>query len=347
MSPVIVLVTGGAGFIGSHTCVELLEDGYEVVVIDSLVNAQQESLRRVKEITGKDLIFHQGSINDQEFLEDVFSSHKIQLVIHFAALKAVGESVTASLTYYDNNVSGTITLLKVMEKFNVKQIVFSSSATVYGNEYQIPIKETFQVHPTNPYGFSKMFIEQILNDLFTSQPEWRIIILRYFNPVGAHVSGRIGEDPNGRPNNLFPFITQVAIGKIAQLQIFGDDYDTPDGTGIRDYIHITDLARGHLAAMRDLFRNGGRCDTYNLGTGKGYSVLEILRAMEKTIARKIPHTITERRSGDVNMLLSDPTKAQRELGWRAEKNLDEMCQDTWRWQTLNPNGYNHTNKSLL
>jgi len=339
MSPTTILVTGGAGFIGSHTCVELLEEGYDVVVIDSLVNSNQESLRRVMSITGKDLTFYHGSILDEKLLDTIFSSHKIQLVIHIAGLKAVGESVTCSLKYYENNVTGTITLLKVMERFNVKQIVFSSSATVYGNLYQEPIQETFAIQPTNPYGYTKMFIEQILDDLHISQPDWRIIILRYFNPVGSHISGRIGEDPNGKPNNLFPFLTQVAIGKLPYLQVFGNDYDTPDGTGIRDYIHITDLAKGHLAAMKDLFRNGGKCDIYNLGTGKGYSVLEILRSMEKAIGREIPHILTERRKGDVNMLLSDPRKAERELGWKAALGLDAMCVDTWRWQTMNPSGY--------
>jgi len=339
-----VLVTGGAGYIGSHTCIQLIEEGFEVIVVDSLINSSKESIRRVFEITGKNVLFFQGDLRDERFLETVFSSQKIHLVIHIAGLKAVGESVSMSLKYYDNNVGGTISLLKVMEKYNVKQIVFSSSATVYGNPHTVPIKETFTLQPTNPYGRSKLQIETILQDLHTSQPEWKIIILRYFNPVGAHPSGRLGEDPAGKPNNLFPFITQVAIGKIPQLTIFGSDYNTHDGTGIRDYLHITDLAKGHVAAIQNLQKSGPRFDIYNLGSGRGYSVKEVVSAMQKTIGREIPYKISQRRAGDVDILLADTQKARKELGWDVTHTLDEMCRDVWRWQSQNPNGYS---KSLL
>ncbi len=333
-----VLVTGGAGYIGSHTCVELLESGHEIVVIDNLSNSKLEALERVKEITGKDLIFYKIDILDRDGLREVFSQHSFDVVIHFAGLKAVGESVEKPLLYYYNNVSGSITLFEVMQEYNVKNIVFSSSATVYGDPQTVPIKEDFPLFPANPYGQTKLEIEQILKDLYASDNSWNIVLLRYFNPVGAHSSGTIGEDPNGIPNNLFPFISQVAIGKLERLSVFGDDYPTDDGTGVRDYIHVVDLAKGHLKALKKITQKAG-LTIYNLGTGKGYSVLEIVRAFENASDKKVPYTVVERRSGDIAVCFADAALAEKELGWSAEKSILEMCADAWKWQSNNPNGY--------
>ncbi|MCD6329979.1 MAG: UDP-glucose 4-epimerase GalE [Candidatus Cloacimonetes bacterium] len=333
-----VLVTGGAGYIGSHTCVELLEAGHEIVVVDNLSNSKLEALERVKEITGKDLIFYKIDIIDIEALREVFSQHTFDVVIHFAGLKAVGESVEKPLLYYHNNVSGSISLFEVMQEYNVKNIVFSSSATVYGDPHTVPIKEDFPLFPANPYGQTKLEIEQILKDLYASNNSWNIVLLRYFNPVGAHASGKIGEDPNGIPNNLFPFISQVAIGKLEELSVFGDDYATDDGTGVRDYIHVVDLAKGHLKALKNITEKQGLA-IYNLGTGKGYSVLEIVHAFENASDKKVPYKIVERRPGDIAVCFADPALAKKELGWSAEKGIQDMCEDAWRWQSNNPNGY--------
>ena len=334
-----ILVTGGAGYIGSHTCVELLDKGYEVVVLDNLSNSKQESLNRVKKITGKDLLFYQGDILDNEILDKIFLENDIYAVIHFAGLKAVGESTVIPLKYYYNNISGTVNLLENMQKHNVKNIIFSSSATVYGDQEVQPIKETATLQePTNPYGKTKLFIEYILKDLYKSDNDWNIVILRYFNPIGAHVSGLMGEDPNGIPNNLMPYITQVAIGKRERLNVFGNDYDTPDGTGVRDYIHVVDLARGHVCALNQIDKKHG-LDIYNLGTGKGYSVLDIVKAFEEANNIKIPYVIAPRRSGDIATCYSDPTKAYLEMGFKTEKTLLDMCRDSWRWQKNNPKGY--------
>lgn len=333
-----ILVTGGAGYIGSHTCVELLQVGYQVVVVDNLSNSKVESLTRVQELSGKRLEFYQVDLLDQAALEAVFRARAVDAVIHFAGFKAVGESVVMPLRYYHNNVSGTLILLKTMKAFGVRHLVFSSSCTVYGDPHKVPITEDFPLSATNPYGRSKLMIEDILRDLYNADHSWNIALLRYFNPVGAHPSGRIGEDPNGIPNNLMPYIAQVAVGKLPYLRVFGNDYPTPDGTGVRDYIHVVDLALGHLKALEKLSTNPGLV-TYNLGTGRGYSVLEVVRAFERASGRKIPYQIVERRPGDVAITYADPSRANRELGWMAERGLDEMCADAWRWQSANPNGY--------
>jgi UDP-glucose 4-epimerase len=333
-----VLVTGGAGYIGSHTCVELLSAGHDVVVIDNLANSKIESLYRVAEIAGREPGFVRGDLRDQDALEGLFRDRDFDSVIHFAGLKAVGESTQIPLEYYENNIGGTISLCKAMAQAGVKNIVFSSSATVYGDPASVPIREGFPTSATNPYGRSKLFIEEILRDLFVSDNAWNVGLLRYFNPVGAHPSGRIGEDPNGIPNNLMPYVAQVAVGKLSRLQVFGDDYDTPDGTGVRDYIHVVDLARGHLKALERLTAGPGVV-TYNLGTGRGYSVLEMVRAFEAASGRSVPYDIVGRRSGDIAMCYADPTLAKDELGWSAEFGVEEMVRDTWNWQSQNPNGY--------
>lgn len=333
-----ILVTGGAGYIGSHTCVELLENGYEIAVLDNLDNSCEESLQRVKKITGKDFRFYQVDLLDYDATEKVFAENDFDAVIHFAGLKAVGESVAQPLRYYHNNITGTLNLLNIMEKHNVKKLVFSSSATVYGDPHTVPIKEDFPLSCTNPYGQTKLTIEYILKDLCKADPEWGVVLLRYFNPVGAHKSGTIGEDPNGIPNNLMPYIAQVAIGKLECLSVFGNDYDTKDGTGVRDYIHVTDLAVGHLKALEKIKDETGVL-IYNLGTGTGYSVLDMVAAFSKASGRDIRYKIVDRRPGDVASCYADPTKANEELGFKATHTLDEMCEDAWRWQTQNPNGY--------
>jgi len=333
-----ILVTGGAGYIGSHTSVELLNAGHEVVIVDNLSNSHEESVNRICEITGQDVDFYEIDVKDKEALETVFENHKFDAVIHFAALKAVGESVEKPLLYYHNNITGSIVLCEVMNKYNVKNIVFSSSATVYGDPASVPIREDFPVSTTNPYGTTKLLMETILRDLYVADNSWNIAILRYFNPIGAHESGKIGEDPNGIPNNLMPYISQVAIGKLKELTVFGDDYPTVDGTGVRDYIHVVDLAKGHLAALNKLATKPGEV-TYNLGTGIGYSVLQMVKAFEKASDKKVPYKIKARRSGDIAECWADPTKAKEELGWIAEKNLEDMCNDGWRWQSQNPNGF--------
>jgi UDP-glucose 4-epimerase len=335
-----VLVTGGAGYIGSHTCVELLNAGIDIIVLDNFSNSSPVSLERIKELTGKNFVFYECDMLDRNNMERVFKENKIEAVIHFAGLKAVGESVNIPLKYYHNNITGTLVLLELMEKYNVKKIVFSSSATVYGEPKSVPIKETFPTRATNPYGRTKLMIEEILRDLKKSNKanDWGIVILRYFNPIGAHESGRIGEDPNGIPNNLMPYITQVAVGKLDHLNVFGDDYETHDGTGIRDYIHVVDLAKGHLKALNKII-DSNDIKTYNLGTGQGYSVLDVVKCFEKVTGRDIPYEIKDRRSGDIGICYADATKAEEELGWRAEKNLEDMCRDAWRWQSNNPKGY--------
>lgn len=333
-----VLVTGGAGFIGSHTCVELLNAGYDVVVVDNLCNSSEIALERVKEITGKPLTFYKADLLDREAMEQIFEKETIDSVIHFAGLKAVGESVEKPLEYYYNNVTGTLILCDVMRKHGVKDIVFSSSATVYGNPHTVPIKEDFPLSVTNPYGRTKLMLEEILQDLHTADPEWNVILLRYFNPIGAHKSGLIGENPRGIPNNLMPYITQVAIGKLTCLGVFGDDYDTPDGTGVRDYIHVVDLAAGHVKAIEKLKDKEG-VSIYNLGTGNGYSVLDMVKAFEKASGKKIPYEIKPRRAGDIAACYADPSKAKAELHWEARHGLNEMCEDSWRWQSQNPNGF--------
>lgn len=333
-----ILVTGGAGYIGSHTCVELLSAGYEIVVVDNLSNSKLEAIRRVREITAKDFPFYEVDLLDELAIDRVFAEHKIDAVVHFAGLKAVGESVQIPLQYYHNNITGTINLCKVMQARGVKKLVFSSSATVYGLPERVPITEDFPLSATNPYGRTKLMIEQILQDLYISDPEWSIILLRYFNPIGAHSDGRIGEDPNGIPNNLMPYITQVAVGKLPYLKVFGDDYPTIDGTGVRDYIHVVDLAMGHVRALDKIDSFTG-VEAYNLGTGRGYSVLEIVQAFEQATGIHIPYKIVERRPGDVAISYADPSKAMKELQWRAERDLEEMCRDAWRWQSNNPNGY--------
>ena len=334
-----VLVTGGAGYIGSHTCVELLEAGYEVVVIDNLYNASRKSIDRIKEITGKDLTFYEGDILDRDILNRIFENESIDSVIHFAGYKAVGESVRKPIEYYYNNMTGTLVLCDVMRKHGVKNIIFSSSATVYGDPAIIPITEECPKGTcTNPYGWSKSMLEQILTDIHTSDPEWNVTLLRYFNPIGAHKSGLIGEDPKGIPNNLLPYVAQVAIGKLQCLGVFGNDYDTPDGTGVRDYIHVVDLARGHVKAIEKFRENKGVL-IYNLGTGHGYSVLEVVHAFEKACGKKIPYEIKPRREGDIATCYCNPQKAAEELGWKAEYGIEEMCADSWKWQSMNPNGY--------
>lgn len=333
-----ILVTGGAGYIGTHTCVELLDAGHDVVVLDNLSNAKPEALRRVAEITGKSLEFVEADLLDSAAVQAVFAAHAIDAVIHFAGMKAVGESVTIPLRYYHNNLTGTFHLLEAMAAAGCKKLVFSSSATVYGLAETVPLKETTSLGATNPYGRTKLMLEQILQDVAASDPSWSVVLLRYFNPVGAHESGRIGEDPNGIPNNLMPFITQVAVGKRAELAVFGNDYNTPDGTGVRDYIHVVDLARGHLKALEWVFSRQG-AEAYNLGTGVGYSVLDMVKAFEKATGKTIPYRVTERRPGDIGTSYGDPGKARRELGWKAEFGLDRMCADSWRWQSKNPDGY--------
>lgn len=334
-----ILVTGGAGFIGSHTCVELLEAGYEVVVVDNLYNASRKSMDRIEQITGKKPTFYEADILDREALNRIFEKEQIESVIHFAGLKAVGESVAKPIEYYYNNITGTLVLCDVMRKHNVKNIVFSSSATVYGDPAFIPITEECPKGKiTNPYGQTKGMLEQVLEDIHVSDPEWNVILLRYFNPIGAHKSGLIGEDPKGIPNNLVPYVAQVAIGKLACLGVFGDDYDTHDGTGVRDYIHVVDLAKGHVAAIKKLEEKKGVL-IYNLGTGKGYSVLDVVHAFEKACGKKIPYTVKPRRPGDIATCYADPAKAKAELGWEAENGIEEMCADSWKWQSMNPNGY--------
>ena len=334
-----ILVTGGAGYIGSHTVVELQQAGYDVVVVDNLSNSSEVSLQRVEKITGKPVKFYKADILDREALEDIFTKESIQCCIHFAGLKAVGESVQKPWEYYYNNISGTLILLDVMRKHNVKNMIFSSSATVYGNPAFIPITEECpKGEITNPYGQTKGMLEQILTDMQKADPEWNVILLRYFNPIGAHKSGMIGENPNGVPNNLMPYITQVAVGKLKELGVFGNDYDTPDGTGVRDYIHVVDLARGHVKAIKKIEENPG-LEIYNLGTGVGYSVLDIVKNFEEASGVKIPYVIKPRRAGDIATCYSDASKAKRELGWEAEYGIKEMCEDSWRWQKQNPNGY--------
>jgi UDP-glucose 4-epimerase len=333
-----ILVTGGAGYIGSHTCVELLNAGYDIVVVDNFSNSKPEALKRIKEITGKNFKFYEVDILDKEGLQKVFSENNIKAVIHFAGLKAVGESVEIPLKYYHNNITGTLILCEVMKKYDVKKMVFSSSATVYGNPKSVPITEEFELSATNPYGRTKLMIEEILRDVYVSDNNWSIALLRYFNPIGAHESGKIGEDPNGIPNNLMPYITQVAVGKREKLSVFGNDYDTHDGTGVRDYIHVVDLAKGHLKALEKIMSTEG-VEAYNLGTGVGYSVLDVVNNFEKATGKKVPYVITERRLGDIDKCYADPTKAYKELGWKAEKNLEDMCRDSWNWQKNNPNGY--------
>ena len=334
-----ILVTGGAGFIGSHTCVELLNAGYEVVVVDNLYNASEKALERVEQITGKSLKFYKVDLLDAPALTKVFDEEKIDAVIHFAGLKAVGESVAKPLEYYHNNITGTLILCDVMRKHGVKNISFSSSATVYGDPAFIPITEECPKGKiTNPYGQTKGMLEQILTDLHVADPEWNVILLRYFNPIGAHKSGLIGENPKGIPNNLLPYVAQVAVGKLKCLGVFGNDYDTPDGTGVRDYIHVVDLAIGHVKAI-DKLKDKEGVSIYNLGTGVGYSVLQVVAAFEKACGKKIPYEIKPRRAGDIATCYSDASKAKRELGWVAERGLDEMCEDAWRWQSMNPNGF--------
>ena len=335
-----ILVTGGAGYIGSHTCVELLEAGYEVVIVDNLYNASRKAVDRIEQITGKKAAFYQEDICDGEALEQIFSREKIDAVIHFAGYKAVGESVAKPLEYYRNNLQGTMTLCDVMRKHGVKNIIFSSSATVDGDPAEIPITENCPKGIcTNPYGWTKWMLEQVLMDIQKADPEWNVILLRYFNPIGAHRSGMIGEDPKGIPNNLLPYVAQVAIGKLKCLGVFGNDYDTPDGTGVRDYIHVVDLARGHVKAVEKLSDKEG-VSIYNLGTGKGYSVLEVVHAFERACGHEIPYEIKPRRAGDIATCYCDPKKAREELGWQADYGIDDMCEDSWRWQSQNPNGYN-------
>lgn len=333
-----VLVTGGAGFIGSHTSVELLNAGYDIIILDNFVNSKPESLKRIKELTGKDFKFYQADIRDEEAMTKVFVDNKIDAVIHFAGLKSVPQSVKEPLNYYDNNIAGTVCLCRVMDKAGCKKLVFSSSATVYGSKNPSPLREDMPTGgTTNPYGTTKYFIEQILQDLCISDSEWGVSILRYFNPIGAHKSGRIGEDPNGIPGNLMPYITQVAIGKLECLNVCGNDYPTPDGTGVRDYIHVVDLALGHIKALDRLLKVKG-CEVYNLGTGKGYSVLDVVKAFEKASGIKINYRIAPRRAGDVACCYADATKAKEVLGWQAQYDIDDMCADSWRWQSQNPNG---------
>ena len=335
-----ILVTGGAGFIGSHTCVELLNAGYEVVVVDNLYNASEKALERVEQITGKKVTFYEADILDRDALNAIFDKEQVESVIHFAGYKAVGESVRKPIEHYYNNITGTLILCDVMRKHNVKNIVFSSSATVYGDPAFIPITEECPKGKiTNPYGQTKGMLEQVLTDIYVSDPEWKVVLLRYFNPIGAHKSGLIGEDPKGIPNNLVPYVAQVAIGKLKCLGVFGNDYDTPDGTGVRDYIHVVDLAKGHVAAIKKVEETEPGVLIYNLGTGKGYSVLDVVHAFEKACGKEIPYEIKPRRAGDIATCYADPTKAKNELGWVAQYGIEEMCEDSWRWQTMNPNGY--------
>lgn len=334
-----ILVTGGAGYIGSHTCVEMLNAGYEIVIVDNFYNSSAEVLKRIKELTGKDFGFYECDIRDRTGLDKIFAENKIDAVIHFAGLKAVGESCVKPLEYYENNVGGTVTLCEAMRDAGVKRIVFSSSATVYGMNNVSPLTEDMTIGgTTNPYGTTKYMIELILQDLYKSDNEWSIALLRYFNPIGAHESGRIGENPNGIPNNLMPYITQVAVGKLPCLSVYGNDYDTHDGTGVRDYIHVVDLALGHIKAVEKVVSGTG-IDAYNLGTGIGYSVLDIVHAFEKASGVTINYKIADRRPGDIATCYSDASKAEKVLGWKAERNLEKMCEDSWRWQKNNPKGY--------
>lgn len=335
-----ILVTGGAGFIGSHTCVELLNAGYEVVVVDNYYNANPKSLERVKELTGKDFKSYECDIRDSEGMDKIFKENKIDAVIHFAGLKAVGESCQKPIEYYDNNIGGTLKLCDVMRNNGCKNIVFSSSATVYGTKNVSPLKETMKTGgTTNPYGTTKYMIEIILEDIYKSDNEWNVTLLRYFNPIGAHESGRIGENPSGIPNNLMPYITQVAIGKRPYLSVYGNDYDTPDGTCIRDYIHVVDLADGHVKAVNNILDGKKGVQIFNLGTGKGYSVLDIVKAFSKAYGKELPYKIAPRRPGDLAVCFSDPSKAKEVLGWEAKRGIDDMCRDSWNWQSKNPNGY--------
>ncbi len=333
-----ILVTGGAGYIGSHTCVQLLDAGYDVVVVDNLCNSSEESLKRVEKITGKSVKFYKIDMVDKEALRTVFDENKFDAAIHFAGLKAVGESVSKPLAYYHNNIFSTINLCELMSEYGCKKIVFSSSATVYGKPKSVPISEDFELSCTNPYGRTKLMIEEILRDLAVADQEWDIALLRYFNPVGAHESGLIGEDPQGIPNNLMPYISQVAVGKREYIHLFGSDYDTPDGTGVRDYIHVIDLADGHLCALRKIAEKSGVV-TYNLGTGTGYSVLDMIKAFSKACGKDLPYELEARRPGDIDACYADPKKAREEIGFVAKKNLEDMCADTWRWQLKNPNGF--------
>lgn len=344
-----ILVTGGAGYIGSHTCVELLNNGFEVVVVDNLSNSKIEAIRRIEKITGKSLQFHQVDIADRVALDGIFTVHSVDAVVHFAGLKAVGESCQQPLSYYRNNISGSVILLEAMAEHGVKNMVFSSSATVYGDPHSVPILENFPLQTTNPYGRTKLFIEEILRDasaadaLNSSQQPWKFAILRYFNPIGAHDSGLIGEDPNGIPNNLMPYLSQVAIGKLLILSVFGNDYPTHDGTGVRDYIHVVDLAQGHIKALHYLLQQNagdGMCEAFNLGTGNGYSVLDMVNTFSQVTGRSVPYRIAPRRSGDVAACYADPSLASSKLGWTAERDLQQMMTDTWRWQSSNPEGYN-------
>ena len=334
-----ILVTGGAGYIGSHTVVELQNAGHEAVVLDNLSNSSEKSLEAVEKITGRPVKFYRADIRDREALEEIFSKESLSACIHFAGLKAVGESVAKPWEYYENNISGTLTLVDVMRRHGVKNIIFSSSATVYGDPAEIPITEACPKGTcTNPYGWTKSMLEQILSDIQKADPQWNVVLLRYFNPIGAHKSGMIGENPNGLPNNLMPYITQVAVGRLPELGVFGNDYDTHDGTGVRDYIHVVDLARGHVLALKKLEEKAGLC-IYNLGTGTGYSVLDIVKNFEKATGKKIPYTIKPRRAGDIAVCYADPSKAEKELGWKAGNGILEMCEDSWRWQSMNPEGF--------
>ncbi|MBR4072555.1 MAG: UDP-glucose 4-epimerase GalE [Clostridia bacterium] len=333
-----ILVTGGAGYIGSHTCIEMLNSGYDVVVVDNLVNSSKTSLSKVEEITGKKVKFYENDVRDKEALRKIFSENEIEAVIHFAGLKAVGESVAKPIMYYTNNLESTLTLIEVMTEFGVKKMVFSSSATVYGVATEMPLREGMPTGAINPYGRTKLFIEDILRDLYVSDKEWSIALLRYFNPIGAHKSGKIGEDPKGIPNNLMPYISQVAVGKLEKLHVFGNDYNTVDGTGVRDYIHVVDLAVGHVKAVDWALANLG-CEEINLGTGNGTSVLQLRDAFVKASGVEVPYVIDPRRPGDPDEVYADASKAEKLLGWKAERGVDEMCVDTWRWQSGNPNGY--------
>lgn len=334
-----ILVTGGAGYIGSHTCVELLNAGYDVVVVDNLYNSNKKSLDVVCKLTGREVKFYEADIRDKKKLEEIFKEEKnIFGVVHFAGLKAVGESCKLPLMYYENNISGTVNLCQVMADNGCKNIIFSSSATVYGDPHTVPIKENFPLSATNPYGRTKLMLEEILRDTYNADNDWNVVILRYFNPIGAHESGDLGEDPNGIPNNLLPYISQVAVGKLEKVNVFGQDYNTPDGTGVRDYIHVVDLAKGHVASLKKLEKGSG-LSIYNLGTGNGYSVLEVIKNMNKAVGRELPYEIAPRRSGDIAECYADSTKAKLELGWEAMFGIEKMCEDSWRWQKKHPNGF--------
>lgn len=333
-----ILVTGGAGFIGTHTVIELINAGHEVVIVDNLVNSSKKSVEVVERIVGQKIPFYQVDIRDKKALLEIFNAEQPTGVIHFAALKAVGESTQIPLTYYENNITGTLTLLRVMEEVNCKNIIFSSSATVYGDPHTVPILEDFPLSVTNPYGRTKLMIEEMLTDIYKSDANWNVVLLRYFNPIGAHESGDLGENPNGIPNNLLPYVTQVAVGKLKEVQVFGNDYPTVDGTGVRDYIHVVDLAKGHVAALQKIEGTAG-LNIYNLGTGKGYSVLEIIQNMEKAVGKPIPYKIVDRRPGDIATCYADSTKAKEELGWEAQFDITRMCQDAWHWQSKHPNGF--------